>query len=437
MIRPLRTAALVMGAAVALAGCSSASTPSQSPTPNAPAQSGPVRTAPGSATTPSAATPSAATPSAAASGEVRVGDVDLPNFSYLGGCGWEVPAATLEVKNDKQSNRTPSFDGEHSTATLTGHREITLAGRQYALAEFSCTVGQDKIAAVHLVGVVDGKPADLGIVATGSKISTSADHDQLSFRTHYRTIKDGAGASSGKASYKITMIGNTPVRLFAGENPSKINSAVAQLPAHGYDAGLVGVSGYVDDPSETSWVVGLLDKPQRVLTAESLGGGYESGICWKPTVHTQDGEKLGGARLAFNGEDNQTGTAIDLAESSKATVGVRGKINFPIRRDTAGLLIPANGVVPALATATTATATNGQGDALVTTKAPADAYLDVARFGAASGSEYPLPIGAFATADGKITMTGAWYNAPVNQSNAASGMRPIVNPADLGEQTCG
>lgn len=420
-----------MIAAVALTGCSSGGPAQQSPTPDSPGPSGPARTSPA----PSSSAPSA-TPSRAVPGDVRIGEVDLANFRYLGGCGWELPAAPVQLKNGKQANQTPAFDGDHSTAKLTGNREITLAGKQYAVAEFSCTVGKDKIVAAHLIGAVDGKPADLGIVATGSKISTSADHDQLRFQTRYRTVKDDQGSASGKASYEITMAGNTPVRLFAGEDSSKIDSAVAKLPAHGYDAGLVGINGYVDDPSETSWVVGLLDKPDRALTAESLGGGYDSGICWKPTTYTQAGERLGHTELAYNGEDNGTGTAIGLAKASKATVGVRGKIGFPIAEDTRGLLIPANGVVPALATATTDTAANGQGDALVTTKAPADALLDIDRFGAASGSEYPLPIGAFGTG-GRIAMTGAWYNAPVSQSDAASGMRPIVDPADLGEQTCG
>jgi hypothetical protein len=233
------------------------------------------------------------------------------------------------------------------------------------------------------------------------------------------------------------MAGVTPVRLFSGEKPSDIDPAIAKLPAHGYDAGLIGISGYVDDPSETSWVIGLLNKPNQALAADSLGGGYSSGVCWVPTIHTQAGEKISYSHLAYAADDKATGTAIDLAKSSQAAVGVRGDVALPIKKDISGLLIPANGVVPALATATTQTADNQLHDAIVDSLAPADAYTDIWRFGAASGSEYPLPVGAFATADGKIAMTGAWFNPPVHKSNAAFGMRPIVNPAAVGEQkTC-
>jgi hypothetical protein len=337
----------------------------------------------------------------------------------------------------KQADSTPAFDGRSSKARWAGAAEVALGDRQFLIVRLRCTVGHEKLVAAHLIGVADQTPTDLGIIATGSRITINPDHDQLRVRVSYRRLKDSQGDAGGHTAYAITVAGLTPVRLFPGQRPDDVDPAIAKLPARGYDAGLVGISGYVDDPRQTSWVVGLLDKPTRALTAESLGGGYGSGICWKPTVFTQDGEKIGHGHLAYNGDDKGTGTAIDLAEPSKATAGVRGSIDFPITRNTPGLLIPANGVVPALATATTRTAANGQGDALVTTEAPADSYLDVERFGAASGSEYPLPIGAFATAGGRIAMTGAWYNSPIDQAGAASGMRPIVDPKDLGEKTCG
>lgn len=369
-------------------------------------------------------------------GDVSLGDLNTKSFTYAGGCGFEVPAAPVKLINGKQADKTPAFNGRSSRAELTSSKQITLGGQQYLLVELTCTVGHDKIVGTHLIGSAGGRPTDLGIVATGHKITIAEKHNQLGVHVDYRTITDKPARATGTSSYAITMAGLTPVRLYSGEKPGDVGPAIAKLPARGYDAGLVSVSGYVDSPSETSWVVGLLDKPNRVLTAESLGGGYRSGICWKPTVHTQAGETVGHKHLAYNSRGKDTGTSIDLAGSSKATVGVRGAIGFPIRKNTSGLLIPANGVVPALATATTGTAANGQGDALVITKAPADAYLDIDRFGAASGSEYPLPIGAFAAAHGAIAMTGAWYNAPVKPRAAASGMRPIVNPSDLGEKTC-
>jgi hypothetical protein len=111
-------------------------------------------------------------------------------------------------------------------------------------------------------------------------------------------------------------------------------------------------------------------------------------------------------------------------------------VTLPLREPISGLLIPANGVVPALATATTETAENPLADPIVTTKAPADAWQDIWRFGAASGSEFALPVGAFAAGDGRIAMTGAWFNAPLDKGNAGFGMRPLVDPAGVGEKTC-
>lgn len=369
-------------------------------------------------------------------GDASLPDLNTKSFTYAGGCGFEIPAAPVQLVDGRQADKTPAFDGRSSKAEWTSSKQITLGGQEYLLVQLRCTVGHDKFAGAHLIGNAGRRPTDLGLVAAGTKIKVSNAHDQLAMHVDYRTLTNKGTHSTGTSSYKITMAGVTPVRLYPGDKPSDVDPAIAKLPAHGYDAGLVGISGYVDNPSQTSWVVGLLDQPDQVLTADSLGGGYGSGLCWKPTVFTQAGETIGHKHLAYNDQKNGTGTSIELAGSSKADRGVRGTIDFPIKKDSRGLLIPANGVVPALATATTRTAANGQDDALVTTKAPGDAYLDIDRFGAPSGSEYPLPIGAFATSAGKIAMTGAWYNTPVKATNAASGMRPIVDPADLGKETC-
>ncbi|QGN33664.1 hypothetical protein [Microlunatus sp. Gsoil 973] len=433
MIRRGRTIAAVLISCAALAACSSAGS-SDSPTaPSTPIATAPVSKAPipnGSGT------PSAERPERPQPGEVLLGDLNTKSFRYAGGCGFEVPAPPVRLVDGKQAGRTPGFGGRSSTAEWAGSREVALGDRKFLVVRLRCTVGRERLVAAHLIGLAGQTPTDLGIIATGSRIAIRPDHDQLEVRADYRRIGDSPSHPRGHTSYAIRVAGLTPVRLFSGQQPDDIDPAIANLPARGYDAGLVGVSGYVDDPSETSWVVGLLDRPGRVLTAESLGGGYGSGICWKPTVFTQAGEKIGHDHLAYNGADNGTGTAIDLAAPSKATIGVRGVIDFPVEKNTPGLLIPANGVVPALATATTMTAANGQGDALVTTEAPADGSLDIERFGAASGSEYQLPVGAFATIDGRLAMTGAWYNTPINKPGAAFGMRPVVDPKDLGEKTC-
>lgn len=409
---------------VLLAGCSAGGTEAESPTP-----------APGPTSAAGKPTGSGA-PADSRVGGIRLGDVDLKNFSYLGGCGFEVPAQPVELRRGKQATKTPEFDDVRSNAELTGSQQVTIDDNRYVLARFACEVGKQRLVSAHLIGSVDGEPADLGIVATGSKITADSDHDQLTFRTRYRTIDDEEGESTGRTSYKIEMSGSTPIRIFGGEDSSKINPAVAELPPHGYDAGLVGIDGYLDDPSESTWLVGLLDKPDRVLTSDTIGGGYE-GECLKLSVHTQDGVQLDGGLRSFPDDDAATGTAVDVKPEAKAGTGDRADLSLPIKNQQAGLLVPANGVVPALATVTTRTSDDQLKSPLVVTRAPADAWLDIWRFGAASGSEYPLPIGAFATADGKIAMTGAWYKAPIDESAAAFGMRPLIAPDAAGEKTCG
>lgn len=422
-----RSTVAALSCLLLLAGCSVGGTKADSPTPASPASSGASRGAGSSA------------PSASAGpdrGDVHLGDVDLKNFRYLGGCGFEVPAAPIKLKAGKQSDKTPAFHDVRSDASLTGSQQVTIGDRDYVLARFSCEVGDQKMIAAHLIGSVDGKPADLGIVATGSKITADGDDDQLAFQTSYRTIDDEEGEASGKTSYKIEMIGNTPVRIFGGEDGSKIDSAIEKLPPHGYDDGLVGIDGYLDDPADSTWLVGLLDKPGQVLSSDTIGGGYQS-ECLTTSVYTQAGEKLQGGLRAFPDDDAATGTALDVKPEATASVGHRADLALPIKNQQAGLLIPVNGVVPALATVTTRTSDDQLKSPLVITRAPADAWIDIWRFGAASGSEYPLPIGAFATADGTIAMTGAWYKAPIDESGAAFGMRPLMAPDAAGEKTCG
>jgi hypothetical protein len=362
----------------------------------------------------------------------RLNNLDLRNFEYLGGCGWDVPAAPVELEGGEQQNQTAEVDGQRSTAEFSTSKIVELGEQQFVVAQLSCTVGKQQMLGAHLIGSVEREIVDLGIIATGSKITTSASGGRLKFSTRYRTQGDEEGQASGTASYEIGMVGNTPVRIFDGESAKDIAPAVEQLPPHGYDAGIVAVNGYGEEESDATWGIGLLDEPEQVLSADSLGGGYE-GSCWHSTIYTQAGEELSHSQMAYPDDELATGTVIDLSEASKATPGVRGSVTLPVENEVAGLLIPANGVVPALATLTTQKAGNPLEDPLVTTKAPADAWQDIVRFGALSGSEYPLPFGAFAI-DGKIAMTGAWYAAPIDKASAAYGMRPLADPAAMGEK---
>ena len=383
----------------------------------------------------SATSAAGASPTAAPHKNVRLGEVDLKNFSYVGGCGFEVPAPTIKLDDGKQAAATPSFAKVSSVARLTGSEELALNGEDYLLAHLSCKIDGQKFRADHLIGAVDGRPTDLGIVATGSKIRVDTDDRQLSFDTTYRTIDDGPGAASGRSSYTIEIVGRTPIRVFSGERLDAVRDGLRSLPAHGYDAGLVGINAFVDDSSDATWLIGLLDKKNQVLTADTIGGGYQ-GECLDLTVHTRDGEKIAGGLRAYPDDDVATGTVVDLKSASTSPTGALGTVTVPVKTEQSGLLIPANGVVPALATVTTRTSGDALKSPLVITRAPADAWIDVWRFGAASGSEYPLPVGAFATAAGRIAMTGAWYKAPIKESAAAVGMSPILAPDAAGEQTC-
>lgn len=385
------------------------------------------------ATTPSAAASSpAGTPGGGFErNDPKLNNLDLRNFEYVGGCGWDVPAAPVQLKGGKQNNDTPEVDGKASEAEFSTSKIIKLGDQQYALAQLSCTIGDQQLLGAHLIGSVDGKVADLGIVATGTKITTNTSGGKLKINTSYRAQGDDEGKSSGKASYEIAMVGDTPIRIYDGDDVDDVDSAVEELPPHGYDAGIVGITGYGEEKSDATWGIGLLDEPEQVLSADTLGGGYE-GMCWHSTIHTQAGEQLSHTHLAYPDDEMQTGTVIDLSEASKATPGERAEIALPVQEETKGLLVPANGVVPALATLTTATAGNPLQDAIVTTKAPDDDWQDIVRFGALSGNEYPLPFGTFAV-EAKVAMTGAWYTEG-GQEGASLGMRPLIDPATAGEK---
>jgi hypothetical protein len=433
VIRAPRTvAALLTLSLFALAGCGSGDDADRPPS-APPASSAPATSSPSVDSSPSGPDESSGPPQR---GSNKLGDLNAGSFTYRGGCGWEVPAGPVELENGKQADDGQEVDGVGSEAELSQQQQVTIDGTQFLLVQLSCTVGEDKLLGAHLIGLVDRKPVDLGIVATGTKLTTSHSGGELRFDTEYRTIDDGEGEATGAASYEIVVVGNTPVRLFDGDSADAIDPVVEQLPAHGYDAGLVGINGYAEDEADSTWTIGLLDEPGRVLVADSLGGGY-SGVCWHSTIHTQAGEQLGTTGMAFPGDEMQTGTVVELDSDSEADPGTRGDAALPVEQETDGLLVPANGMVPALATATTETAGNPLADAIVTTQAPADGWLEVWRFGAASGSEYALPFGAFASADGEIAMSGAWFNAPVDPARAGYGMRPIADPDAVGDsKTC-
>lgn len=422
--RAPRTLALLTTLCLGLAGCGSGETPEQAP--SAPATSAPA------AGESDASSEVPAQPGGKQRSNPRLATLDVRNFGFRGGCGFEIPAGTVQLKDGKQAGKGGEVNGVRSTAEFSQQQAVGIAGTEYLLVQLSCDIGEEKVLGAHLIGMVDSQPTDLGIVATGTKITTRKSGGKLGFDTTYRTLDDEAGKASGAASYQIAMAGYTPVRIFDGQSADDLDPALEQLPAHGYDAGLVSINGYAEDESDATWNIGLLDAPGRVLTSESLGGGYE-GLCWHSTIHTQQNEELGTTAMAFPGDQSQTGTVIDLAEDSEAEPGSRGEVALPVQKPISGLLIPVNGTVPTLATATTQTAGNPLSDPLVTTKAPGDDWLEIWRFGAASGNEYPLPFGAFATADGKIAMTGAWFNEPVDVASAGFGMRPIANADTVGE----
>lgn len=424
MNRAPRTLALLTTICLGLAGCGAG-------------DEGPEE-APSSAPTSAVASPTGdSDPSATPKPPNRkanptLANLDVRNFSYRGGCGFEIPASTVKLKDGRQSGKPTKVNGVSSTAEFSSHRSIGVGGTEYLLVQLSCQIGDEQVLGAHLIGLVDSQPTDLGIVATGSKITTRHSGGELGFDVTYRTLDDQAGKSSGSAEYQVVVSGYTPVRIFDGQSADDLDPAIEKLPAHGYDAGVVSINGYAEDEEDSTWTVGLLDAPGQVLASESLGGGY-AGLCWHSTIHTQQGEKLGTTSMAFPGDESQTGSVIALDEDSKAEPGTRGEVTLPVQEPINGLLIPANGTVPALAEVTTQTAGNPLADPLVTTQAPADDWLEIWRFGAASGNEYPLPFGAFATADGRIAMTGAWFNEPVDTAKAGFGMRPVPDPDTVGE----
>lgn len=243
-------------------------------------------------------------------------ELDAENFGYTGGCGWEAVAEQVKMADGTQQNSTASYQGATSTARVTGSEVVEVDGREVALVDMECTVsggdGEESYAAVHLLGLVDDRPIDLGIVALGEQAEVRLENGGLRGSETYRSTFDGSETTN---TFDIVLAGHTPVRV--GDGPQAAEDRFRQvpdwasdLPARGYDEGLVAVELPGPDPASElnqRWVVGVLVDAEHVLV------GREVSDCEGVTVHTEAGEAL---RVADAGAVDTGVSALRLSEAS-------------------------------------------------------------------------------------------------------------------------
>lgn len=353
-------------------------------------------------------------------------------MNYLGGCGWDLPAPVIEIRDGRQVTKTRSYGDVRSSASVKSHELITLSGRTYGLVELACEVGRDTLTGYHLVAWRSSGPVDLGLIAVnGGTISVKTGTHAISVSYRYQTSYDSNAARSGRTSYRVAVVGSTPVRLYGEDEVSDIDPAVADLEPQEWSTGLVAVSGYVYEESQTSWTLGLLTEPDQVQLPWALGAPQSE--CWIPTVFTQAGERIPYKKMSFtNGPREQSGTIMTLAKRSSAQVGNGDSTATPLKRARKGLLVEGQGRVPALATARPERTEFAADETIVLSGAPTDELLFGFWFEVNQNpDEHRGPTGAFMSPHGAVLMMGSWSHVPFSEGQVAGyGMVGLPDPSD-------
>ncbi len=359
-------------------------------------------------------------------------------MSYLGGCGWDLPATVIEIRDGRQATKTRSYGGVRSTASVEGRELIEMSGRTYGLVELACEVGRDTLRGYHLVAWQASGPVDLGLIAgNGGPISVKPKADQISVSYRYQTSYDSNAARSGRTSYRVAVVGSTPIRLYGDEDPSDVDPDVADLEPQAWSRGLVGISGYVYEESQTRWTLGVLTQPGQAQLPWALGAAQSE--CWTPTVFTQVGERIPYEKMTFtNGPNTQTGTIMRLSKRSAASPGEAQRTTTPLDRTRKGLLVEGQGRVPALAIAEAERTEFAADETIVLSGAPTNELLFGFWFEEnANPDENRGPTAAFVSASGAVSMLGSWSHIPFSEGQVAGyGMVGMPDPADRGELEC-
>lgn len=359
-------------------------------------------------------------------------------MSYLGGCGWDLPAAVIEIQDGRQVTKTRSYGGVRSSASVKSHELIELSGRSYGLVELACDVGRDTLSGYHLVAWQTSGPVDLGLIAgNDGPISVKPKADEISVSYRYQTTYDSNAARSGRTSYRVAIVGATPIRLYGEDETSDVGPDVADLEPRAWSRGLVAVSGYVYEESQTSWTLGVLTEPDQTQLPWALGAPQSE--CWIPTVFTQAGERVSYEKMMFtNGPREQSGTIMTLSKRSAAPVGKTRSTTTPIDRARRGLLVEGQGRVPALATARPERTEFAADETVVLSGSPTDEMLFAFWFEVNQDpDESRGPTAAFVSPSGAVAMMGSWSHIPFSEGQVAGyGMVGMPDASGRGDLEC-
>lgn len=356
-------------------------------------------------------------------------------MDYLGTCGWEFPAALVTMEDGKQKEKTPEWFDVRSTAEISDVTAVVLGDRELLRVSFSCTVGRDTHVGEHLVGEVDGELVDLGLIATtDTEISVQEEGSELAINYDYQSTADSNAARSGHASYRVALVGNTPIRLFGEQSVDDVDPAVADLAPQAWHTGLVSMYGYDYDPDNGVWLPGLLVESGKVITPAQLGA-YQSS-CLLPTTYTEANEEIKHRALQFIGPSKTklTGTTVHLAKDSQASPG-QMDVGFKPTEKQPGLLVDLNGRVPGIGTVQPMEAEMAPEETVVVSPGNTDEMIINAR--GLRSEEMQGSLGVFLDWDATVLMMGIWNNDEQQEGTVWQyGMLPMPDPAQAQQELC-
>lgn len=349
----------------------------------------------------------------------------LDGLTYLGACGIEAPYRLTPMDAGRQT--TPvSMDGTSRRAEVVSSRPVALDGRELALVELRCSSGLDALRGWHLVGQVGEEAVDLGMVAAGEEATIVEEEDLLRVELTYPAGEDPESPRRATVDYRVVLVGDTPVRLFAGSSLANVPASVADWPAQAWASGLATYDALSLGGTERSLQRRgpvVLDAPDRALAPNSMANELYCSI--DPAIVTtpdSSATRVGDARTPVDGG----GAILPLqAEVGTPTTSVAHPA-LPIEAASSALLVPINGLAPAPALVTTQVSQQaGEPAAVVRSLAPTDSLLG-------DGAWFDGPTGVVRDPAGRVVLVGSWTALDAS-GPLTTGMRPLPDPATVGE----
>lgn len=353
----------------------------------------------------------------AAGGPTSPEGIAARDFYYRGACAWDKPATDTKLTHGNQTSTEVQIAGRSSRAQLVNTRRVLLGTpgspegeRPFLLVRLQCSVGSDTLTAYHLLASDEEELADYGIVAAANgPIDIAEEEGQLHVRYAYRRTDDGVLHQTGLADYRVALVGETPIRLFAGEDVADVPGPVAEWKPNAWRGGIVTLAAaWAED--EPEYAIGLQVDDMHVATTHAFNRRGDG--CPVMATRTHAGQVID--PIAAGTWEGQPGTGVELSMPTEADDRARiARVDLPLAGPMDGLLVTSSGMVPSLATAGTGAAPGGDGWVRVESQVETDSALATFPFG--------RPAGVFVTAEGEVLFSGSWVapQAPETTDTAA------------------